>query len=425
MPSDHHSDHRRLGRELDLFTTTPIVGAGLPLWLPDGAVIRAELERLVAEQARRDGCRRVYTPVLGKRELYERSGHWAKFHEDMFPPMRVGGEEFVLRPTNCPHHIQVYANGQHSFRELPLRLAEVGAMFRSELSGVLSGLSRVREIHLDDVHVFCTADQVHDELVRAVQAARRCHRLLGIEVAYFRLSRRGDAGRYLGDDAGWQQAEASLVAALDELGLSYVDAPGEAAFYAPKIDMQVVDPAGREETLSTVQLDFVQPERFGLNYIGPDGGRHRPVMIHRGLLSSMERLVANLIERYDGAFPPWLAPTQIAILPVTEAHLPAASALADRLLAADLRPVVAAPDETLGARIRHHRDSRTPYLAILGDREVSEDRVTLRLRDQRQLPDLTVPDLLSELARVTTTRALDLGFTQQPAAGGGGRRGGR
>lgn len=404
------TDHRRLGRELDLFATTPIVGAGLPLWLPDGAVVRAELERLVADEARRGGCRQVYTPVLAKRELFERSGHWEKFAEDMFPPMRVGGEEFVLRPANCPHHAQVYAHGQHSFRDLPLRLSEVGSMFRSELSGVLSGLSRVRQISLDDCHVFCTPEQVRDEIVLALASARRCYELLGIEVAYFRLSRRGDAGRYLGDDSLWQQAEAGLAVALDSLGLSYVDAPGEAAFYGPKIDIQVVDPAGREETLSTVQLDFNQPERFDLGYTGPDGERHRPVMIHRGLLSAMERMVAHLIELYDGALPPWLAPVQVAVLPVTDAHLPAARALEERLLGAGLRPVLAGADETLGARIRYHRGRRVPYLAIIGDREAGSGRATLRLRDQRQLPELPVDDLVAELSRVVRARSRELGF---------------
>lgn len=409
------TDHRRLGRELDLFTTTPIVGSGLPLWLPDGAIIRAELEKLVAEEARRGGCRPVYTPVLGKRELFERSGHWEKFADDMFPPMLVGSEEFVLRPANCPHHAQVFAYGQHSFRDLPLRLSEVGSMFRSELSGVLSGLSRVRQISLDDCHVFCTPDQVGEEIVRALSAARRLYGLLGIEVAYFRLSRRGEAGKYLGDDSLWQQAEAGLAGALDSLGLSYVDAPGEAAFYGPKIDIQVVDPAGREETLSTVQLDFNQPERFDLGYTGPDGGRHRPVMIHRGLLSAMERLVAHLIEAYDGAFPPWLAPVQVAILPLTDAHLAAARELEERLLAAELRPVLSGPEETLGARIREHRGRRVPYLAILGDREAGAGRATLRLRDQRQLPELPVDALVGELARVVRDRSRELGFSAAAA----------
>lgn len=403
-------DHRRLGRELELFDTDPLAGAGLPLWLPAGAVIRAELEKLVAEEAIRGGCQRVYSPVLAKRELYERSGHWAKFHQDMFPPMRVGGDEFVLRPANCPHHALIYAHRQRSVRDLPLRLAELGAMFRSELSGVLGGLSRVRQINLDDVHVFCTPDQVEDEVTRALSAARRLYALLGIEVSYYRLSGRGEGDGYLGDPALWRRAEGQLGAALRRLDLPHREVPGEAAFYGPKIDIQVRDAAGREETLSTVQLDFNQPERFDLAYTGSDGRRHRPVMIHRGLLSSMERLVALLIERYDGAFPPWLAPVQIELLPVAEAHAQPAAALAADLHAAGLRAEVAAPDATLGARIRDARHRRVPYLAVLGDREAADHTVALRLRDGRQIPNVRISDLRAALLHQVTTRSLDLGF---------------
>jgi threonyl-tRNA synthetase len=326
-PADHASaDHRRLGRELKLFATDPLAGAGLPLWLPDGAVIRAELERLAAEEAIRGGSQPVYTPVLAKRALFERSGHWAKFADDMFPPMRVGGrdggagEELVLRPANCPHHVLVYASEQRSYRDLPVRLTELGSMFRSELSGVLGGLTRVRQINLDDTHVFCAPEQVRDEIVRGLEAVRRCYRVLGIDVTRYRLSRRGSGDGYLGREELWADAEQQLIAALGQLGLDYEDAPGEAAFYGPKIDVQVTDPAGREESLSTVQLDFNQPDRFDASYVGADGARHRPVMIHRGVLSSMERMVAHLIEHYDGAFPPWLAPVQVLVLPVGDDH---------------------------------------------------------------------------------------------------------
>src|SRR5260370_14135705 len=309
------ADHRRLGRELKLFATEPLVGAGLPLGMPDGAVIRAELERLVAEEAVRSGCQRVYTPVLARREASEGWGDWAKWADEMCPPMKVGEEELVLRPANCPHHALVYASEQRSFRDLPVRLAELGAMFRSELSGVLGGLSRVRQINLDDAHVFCAPDQVRDEIVRALESVLRCYRLLGIEITRFRLSRRDDGDGFLGADDLWSGAERQLAAALADLGLDYEDAQGEAAFYGPKIDVQVTDPAGREETLSTVQIDFNQPEPFGLRYIGSDGGRHQPVMIHRGGLSAMERLVAHLTELYNRPFPPRLCPRQAVVLP--------------------------------------------------------------------------------------------------------------
>ena len=404
------ADHRRLGRELKLFTTEPIVGAGLPLWLPDGAVVRAELERLAAEEAIRGGCQRVYTPVLAKRELFERSGHWEKFADDMFPPMKVGEEEFVLRPANCPHHALVYASEQRSFRDLPVRLNELGSMFRSEPSGVLGGLSRVRQINLDDTHVFCTPEQVQDEIARGVDSVRRCYRLLGVSVTRYRLSRRGSGSGYLGDGDLWAQAERQLAAALSELGIDYEDAPGEAAFYGPKIDVQVTDPAGREETLSTVQVDFNQPERFGLAYIGSDGGRHQPVMIHRGVLSAMERIVAYLIERYDGAFPPWLSPVQVLVLPVGDHHAERASSVVDQLRASGLRADCDPADATLGARIRRARDRKIPYIAVIGDRETASGLVALRLRDGRQLDGIGVAQLISEISQQVSGRSRKLGF---------------
>jgi threonyl-tRNA synthetase len=429
------TDHRRLGRELKLFATDPLVGAGLPLWLPDGAVIRAELERLAAEEAIRGGSQPVYTPVLAKRALFERSGHWAKFADDMFPPMRVGDDEFVLRPANCPHHVLVYASEQRSYRDLPVRLTELGSMFRSELSGVLGGLARVRQINLDDTHVFAAPDQVRDEIARGLDAVRRCYRLLGIDVARYRLSRRGGDGNgdgYLGGEELWADAERQLAAALTDLGLDYDDAPGEAAFYGPKIDVQVTDPAGREETLSTVQLDFNQPERFDAHYVGADGARHRPVMIHRGVLSAMERMVAHLIERYDGAFPPWLAPVQVLVLPVADQHAAQAGRVADRIRAAGLRAASDPADATLGARIRRARARRVPYVAVIGDRETTTAgaaaasrpdapapgdvapgdvaQVSLRLRDGRQLEAVPVIRLISEVSRQVTARSPGLGF---------------
>jgi threonyl-tRNA synthetase len=405
-----HADHRQLGRELGLFRTDPLVGAGLPLWLPDGAIVRSELERLAAEEGIKGGCQRVYTPVLAKRELYERSGHWAKFAEDMFPSMVIGGEEFVLRPANCPHHALVYATGQRSFRDLPLRLTELGSMFRSELSGVLGGLSRVRQINLDDTHVFCMPEQVTDEIVRGLESAQRYHRMLGIEVSRYQLSRRGKDVACLGDDALWQDAERQLAAALDRLGLAYDDAEGEAAFYGPKIDVQVTDPAGREETLSTVQLDFIQPERFDLGYTGSDGRRHRPVMIHRGVLSSMDRMVAYLIERHEGAFPPWLSPLQVLVLPVSDQQDGLARSLTQRIRAAGLRAECDPADASLGARIRWARERRIPYVTVMGDREASSGLLAVRLRDGRQLRDISVANLIAEITRQVAGRSAGLGF---------------
>jgi len=405
-----HADHRQLGRELGLFRTDPLVGAGLPLWLPDGAIMRSELDRLAAEEAVRGGCQRVYTPVLAKRELYERSGHWAKFAGDMFPAMAVGGEELVLRPANCPHHALIYAAEQRSFRDLPVRLSELGSMFRSELSGVLGGLSRVRQINLDDTHVFCRPDQVAGEIVRGLESVQRCYQILGIEVTRYRLSRRGQGGAYLGDDGLWRGAERQLAAALSQLGLAYEDAAGEAAFYGPKIDVQVTDPAGREETLSTVQLDFNQPERFDLGYTGSDGGRHRPVMIHRGTLSAMERLVAYLIERYNGAFPPWLSPVQVLVLPVSDRQAGLAGSLADRISAAGLRAECDPADASLGARIRRAHGRRVPYVAVIGDSEAASGLLAVRLRDGRRLPGISAADLIAGITAQVACRSAGLGF---------------
>lgn len=364
------SDHSQLGRELDLFATSPAIGAGLPVWLPDGAIIRAELEKLAAEESARSGCLGVYTPVLAKRSLFERSGHWDKFSADMFPPMRIGGEEYVLRPANCPHHTQVFAARGRSFRDLPFRVSELGSMFRSELSGVLGGLTRVRQISLDDAHVFCTPDQVGDEVRLALASIERCYCILGL-VPCFRLSIRGRTGSYLGDTAQWSTAEGQLRATLGDR--EFTVGEGDAAFYGPKIDVQVV---GHQETVSTVQIDFNQPERFGLDYTGSDGEKHRPVMIHRGVLGSMERLTAMLIDRHAGRMPPWLAPRQVAVIPVNASDSPPANALVDRLHDASVRAEIL-EDGSLGARIRSARLHRDTYIAVIGDRERDSDAVSV------------------------------------------------
>ncbi|WP_369217680.1 aminoacyl--tRNA ligase-related protein, partial [Streptomyces flavofungini] len=296
-------DHRRLGRELELFGTDPLIGAGLPYWLPDGAAVRHALEEYIRDAERRAGYRHVYSPVLGKRELYEISGHWSHYSEDMFPPMEVGGEQMLLRPSLCPHHAIIYRSRARSYRELPLRMAELGGMYRAELSGVLGGLSRVRSIHLNDAHVFCTLEQAADEARAALEMIRRAYEAFGIRPARFRLSLPGPGGSYVADPGKWRRATALLTEVLDSAGLAHEAAEGEAAFYGPKIDVQIVDGAGRESTLSTVQIDFHQPEQFDLRYIGADGARHRPVMVHRSVIGSVERAVAHLIEEHGGAFP--------------------------------------------------------------------------------------------------------------------------
>ncbi|MCM4076725.1 threonine--tRNA ligase [Paractinoplanes hotanensis] len=382
-----HIDHRKLGRELDLFDSDPLIGAGLPFWLPGGAAARHAVESFLHDLERRHGYQHVYSPALGKRQLFELSGHWRNFAEDMFPPMPMGGDELVLRPSICPHHALIYKSRGRSYRELPLRLAELGPMFRSERSGVLGGLSRVRAIQLNDAHIFCAESQAGAEVAEVLRLMREAHRALGIKASSYQLSLRGEGQKYGGSDQSWQKAERLLREALD--GLEFVEAPGEAAFYGPKIDVQMADPAGREWTLATIQIDYHQPEAFGLEYADASGGRSRPVMIHRSLAGSMERLFAHLIEVHDGAFPLWYAPVQLAVLPVSESQDGAADALARAAIEAGLR-VEVLREGSIGARIRSAAERRIPYAGMIGRREAPDGLVALRHRDGRRLEPMPV-----------------------------------
>src|SRR3954469_2054072 len=384
--SENPHDHRKLGRELGLFDTDPLMGAGLPYWLPGGAVGGHTVEEYIRSVERCAGYQHVYSPVLGKRELYEISGHWSHYSDDMFPPMRLGGEEGVLRPSLCPHHALIYRSRGRSYRELPLRLAELGGMYRAELSGVLGGLNRVRAIQLNDAHVFCTLDQVEDEAAAALALIRRAYDALGISPARYRLSLPGAGGKYVPGD--WDRAVDILRSVLD--GLPYDAVEGEAAFYGPKIDVQIVDSAGRESTLSTVQIDFHQPEQFGLEYVGADAAKHRPVMVHRSIIGSVERAVAQLVEVHGGAFPASLGPVQLRVVPLSAAELPYARAILDRC--DDLRAEIAA-EGSLGARIRDGR--LVPYQAVLGPQEVAAGHLSLRLRDGRRVDAQPVDDALA------------------------------
>ncbi|MEU9891561.1 threonine--tRNA ligase [Sphaerisporangium sp. NPDC051011] len=400
-------DHRKLGRELGLFDTDPLIGAGLPYWLPDGAIVRHTLEEYIRDAERRAGYRHVYSPVLGKRELYEISGHWSHYSDDMFPPMDLGSEQVVLRPSLCPHHAVIYRSRSHSYRELPLRMAELGGMYRSELSGVLGGLTRVRAIQLNDAHIFCTLDQVADEAGAALEMIRRAYGALGIDAARYRLSLPGPGGKYVAAPEMWERATVLLTEVLDHSGLPYEAAEGEAAFYGPKIDVQVADGAGRESTLSTVQVDFHQPARFDLHYIGADGARHRPVMVHRSIVGSVERAVAHLIERHGGAFPAWLAPTQMVILPITGDELPDAAEFARRCAELGLRAEITGPERgSLGARVRESR--LVPYQAVIGAKEAVGGEVALRLRDGRRLDSLPAADALTRVNALVRSHSTDL-----------------
>ncbi|GAA5357843.1 threonine--tRNA ligase [Streptococcus uberis] len=375
-------DHRKLGKELDLFMISQEVGQGLPFWLPDGATIRRTLERYITDKELASGYQHVYTPPLASVELYKTSGHWEHYQEDMFPTMDMGdGEEFVLRPMNCPHHIQVYKNHVHSYRELPIRIAELGMMHRYEKSGALSGLQRVREMTLNDVHLFVTPEQIQEEFQRALQLIIDVYEDFNLTDYRFRLSYRDpkDTEKYYDNDEMWENAQSMLKAALDEMGVEYFEAEGEAAFYGPKLDIQVKTALGNEETLSTIQLDFLLPERFDLKYIGADGEEHRPVMIHRGVISTMERFTAILIETYKGAFPTWLAPHQVTVIPISnEAHIDYAWEVAKALRDRGIRADVDDRNEKMQYKIRASQTSKIPYQLIVGDKEMEDKSVNVR-----------------------------------------------
>ncbi|MBC3992261.1 threonine--tRNA ligase [Streptomyces sp. AC563] len=400
-------DHRSLGRELDLFDTDPLIGAGLPYWLPAGATVRHALEEYVRDIERRAGYQHVYSPVLGKRELYEISGHWAHYRDDMYPPIDVGGEQAVLRPSLCPHHALIYRSRSRSYRELPLRMAELGGMYRSELSGVLGGLTRVRAIQLNDAHVFCAPEQVVDEVRGALDLIGRAYAALGITPARYRLSLPGAGQKYAAAPEPWRRATELLVEALERSGIAYEAEPGEAAFYGPKIDVQIADAAGRESTLSTVQVDFHQPERFDLRYVGADGAKHRPVMVHRSVIGSVERAVAHLIEVHGGAFPGWLAPVQLVVLPVTDAEVDRAREVARQCLERGLRAEVAEPDRgTLGARVRQAR--LVPYQVVIGASEAAAGQLAVRLRDGRRFAAQPVDAVIDRVVAAVAARGAEL-----------------
>ena len=375
-------DHRKIGKDLELFTNNQLVGAGLPLWLPNGATIRREIERYIVDKEVSMGYDHVYTPVLANVDLYKTSGHWDHYQEDMFPAMKLDEDEaMVLRPMNCPHHMMIYANKPHSYRELPIRIAELGTMHRYEASGAVSGLQRVRGMTLNDSHIFVRPDQIKEEFKRVVNMIIDVYKDFGFEDYSFRLSYRDpeDKEKYFDDDDMWNKAENMLKEAADELGLSYEEAIGEAAFYGPKLDVQVKTAMGKEETLSTAQLDFLLPERFDLTYIGQDGEHHRPVVIHRGVVSTMERFVAFLTEETKGAFPTWLAPKQVQIIPVNvDLHYDYARQLQDELKSQGVRVSIDDRNEKMGYKIREAQMQKIPYQIVVGDKEVENNQVNVR-----------------------------------------------
>ncbi len=392
-------DHRRVGRELELFTVSDSVGAGLPLWLPKGATVRRLLEDYILERERALGYQHVYTPDLAKVELYMRSGHYEHYHDSMFPPMNLETEQMVLRPMNCPHHILIYESKERSYRELPVRIAELGTMYRYERSGVLSGLSRVRCMTLNDAHIFCEPEQIKEEFTNVMKLVESAYRDLGITQYNYRLSLRDPANKdkYVDNDDMWALGERVLREAMDSLALPYVEAVGEAAFYGPKLDIQLADVMGHEETYSTIQVDFHLPSQFQLRYIAADGKERRPVMIHRAIVSTMERMVSYLIELYGGAFPAWLAPVQAVVLPIADEQVVYGRAVLAQLRDLGFRADIDDSNERLQKKIRNHQLQKVPYMLVVGKSEVAADSVNVRSRSGAQ-ESMFVKDFAAKLA---------------------------
>jgi threonyl-tRNA synthetase len=404
-------DHRKIGKDLDLFMISEEVGAGLPLWLPKGATVRRLLEEYILGVERAQGYQHVYTPHLAKLDLYKTSGHWQHYQDSMYPPMVMeSGEELVLRPMNCPHHIQIYKQKTRSYRDLPIRIAELGTMYRLEKSGELAGLSRVRAMTLNDAHIFCTPEQMLPEFVKVVKLIQEVYRVMGFENYSYRLSLRdpNDKVKFEDNEAMWQQSEAALRQALEQLGLDYAEGVGDAAFYGPKLDVQVANVLGKDETISTVQLDFTLPERFELEYIGEDGQPHRPVMIHRGVLSTMERFMAFLIENYAGNFPVWLAPVQALVIPIADRHLDYAERVVERLRAAGLRVEVDRRAERMQAKVRDAQLQKVPYMLVVGDMEAESEAVSLRLRTNENIGAVPLAEFIAVASRLDKERSQDL-----------------
>lgn len=402
-------DHRKLGRELKMFAFSREVGQGLPLWLPHGAKVRQTLERYIVDLEERLGYTHVYTPVLANVELYKTSGHWDHYHEDMFPKMTLDNEELVLRPMNCPHHMMVYKNDLRSYRDLPLRIAELGTMHRYEMSGALTGLHRVRAMTLNDAHIFCRLDQIKDEFTRVVNLIRRVYEDFGIKEYRFRLSYRDphDTEKYWPDDHMWETTQRMLREVAEELNLPFFEAEGEAAFYGPKLDVQIKTALGKEETLSTAQIDVLLPERFQLEYVGDDGKKHRPVVIHRGIISTMERMTAFLLENFAGALPLWLSPVQAKIIPVNPAYEAYVNQVAERLQAAGVRVETDLRNEKLGYKIREAQLEKLPYMLVVGENEAAGGTVSVRRRGEGDLGAQPLEQFIARIVEEIRSKRVD------------------
>jgi threonyl-tRNA synthetase len=424
-------DHRRLGRELGLFHFDEMVGQGLPLWKPKGAIIRRQLQDFIAAELDKQGYHQVFTPHIGRLDLYRTSGHFPYYEESQYPPfaerealrklsdddsscgdlmnaLRKGEVEgFMLKPMNCPHHIRIFASDHHSYRDLPVRLAEFGTVYRWEQSGELGGITRTRSFTQDDAHLFCTPEQLSEEIQGCLGLVKTVFGALGMSDYAVRLSLRDpDSSKYVGDPANWDKAEEALRDAVQTLGVDYTEEPGEAAFYGPKIDFVVKDVIGREWQLGTVQVDYNLPERFDLSYIGADNTPHRPVMIHRAPFGSLERFIGLLIEHFEGKFPVWLAPEQVRVLSISEKHNAYSEGVVRMLAEAGVRVASNLAADKIGAKIRLARLDRVPYMLVIGAREEESQSVSVRHRDRDDLGTMTLNDFVGQICEEIQNRSL-------------------
>ncbi|MFQ3536904.1 MAG: threonine--tRNA ligase [Aggregatilineales bacterium] len=399
-------DHRKLGEQLGLFTFSPLVGKGLPLWKPKGAILRDILERFLRAEQLRAGYLPVVSPHIAKVDLYRTSGHYPYYAESQFPPMTLEDEEFMLKPMNCPHHIEIYRSEPRSYRDLPLRLAEFGTVYRYEQSGELTGLTRVRGFTQDDAHIFATPEQLEEEFIGVVRLIQRIFDLMGFHDFRARVGTRDpQSEKYVGAPELWEKATQAIINAADKLGLPYYVAEGEAAFYGPKLDFIFRDVLKREWQLGTVQVDYNLPERFQLEYMGEDNQVHRPVMIHRAPFGSLERFVAILIEHFGGAFPVWLAPIQVRLIPVADRHVPYLRQVAAKLIEAGLRADVDDGKERMNAKIRKAQGEKIPYMLIAGDRDVEAGAISVRLRSGEDLGGIPVEEFMRKARQVNDSKS--------------------
>jgi threonyl-tRNA synthetase len=404
-------DHKRLGRELDLFTFSDAVGKGLPLFTPKGAIVRRELERFIVDEETKRGYLHVYTPDIAKIDLYEKSGHYPHYKDSMYAPIEIDDEKFMLRPMTCPHHFELFLSKPHSYRELPMRIAELAKLYRYEQSGELMGLQRVRTFCLSDAHIICASEeQAVEEVGEALDLIEYVAGVLGLKLGEnyrFRLSLgdREDTEKYYQNDEAWEKGEDLLRKLLQSRGSAFEEAKGEAAFYGPKIDVQMKNVNGKEDTAFTVQYDFCMPERFDLSYIAPDGAKKRAFVVHRSSIGAIERVMAFLIEHYDGAFPVWLSPEQIRIIPVSEAHNEYAAKIFEELNAVGIRTTLDDSNESLGKKIRNAKQERLPYFAVIGDKEVAAKNVTLESRSGES-KQMSVNEVANHLLTLIQTKAI-------------------